>query len=129
MALPSDGAETLQLAPQLSLKSEPESERILAVGGIKQPKRHIPRIRDPPDLDTEEQEIRIRHQLETIRNKLRALLQICASGLSAQPHTRQTNCRRKRAGSPLARRSASVAKCSVAGHQVFRGQLTRLDHI
>ncbi len=77
-------ADTAQLTGQLSLKSEPESVRIPAVGGIKQPRRHIPRIRDPPDLDPEEQEIRIGHQLETIRNKLRVLLKICASGESTE---------------------------------------------
>ena len=85
MASPSNSVDALRLTRQLSLASEPESERILAVGGIKQPKRHIPSLRDPPDLEPEEQENRIRHQLETIRNKLRALLQVCASGLSAQP--------------------------------------------
>ena len=80
-----DVVDTMSLASQLSLKSEPESERILAVGGIKQPNRHIPRICDPHDLEPEEQEIRIRHQIESIRNKLRALLQICASGVSPEP--------------------------------------------
>lgn len=72
----------MRLAAQLSFNSEPESERILAVGGIKQANRHVPRIKDPPDLDPEEQEGRIRHQIETIRERLRVLLERCASGTS-----------------------------------------------
>ena len=115
--MPSSTLDAIQLAPQLSLKSEPESERILAVGGIKQPNRDIPRIRDPPDLDPEEQEIRIRHQLETIRNKLRALLQVCASGTSAQPFPRRQLRLRSILWLPYAsdlvpRRSEDWSKCT-----------------
>lgn len=74
----------MQLTSHLSLRSTnasvAESERILAVGGLRQPRRHVPRIRDPSDLDPEEQEVRIRQQLDSIRERLRNLLQICASG-------------------------------------------------
>lgn len=69
----------MRLAGQLSVTSDAESERILAVGGVKQPK-YIWRTRDPPDLDPEIQELRIRRQIESIRERLRVLLQICASG-------------------------------------------------